>query len=75
MEIERIVAPGESLLCEDREEYFAAGCDNGRNAAYHTTSLEVYLHASWAVYRALGRKVDQCVDRVDAADSRSTSRI
>ena len=46
MEIERIVAPGESLLREDRDEYIAAGCGNEwRNVAYRTTSLEVYFHA------------------------------
>jgi len=29
MEIERIVAPGGSLLREDRDEYIAVGCDSG----------------------------------------------
>jgi len=29
MEIERIVAPGGSLLREDRDEYIATGCDSG----------------------------------------------
>jgi len=44
------------------------------NAAYRTTSLEVYLRVCRAVYRALGRKVGQCVGRVDAADTRDRSR-
>jgi len=29
MEIERIVAPGGSLLREDCDKYIAAGCDSG----------------------------------------------
>ena len=67
MEIEQIVAPGGSLLREDRDEYIAADCDSRwRNAAYHITSLEVYLHACRAVYRVLSRKVGQCVGRIDA---------
>jgi len=44
------------------------------NAVYRTTSLEVYLRACRAVYRALSRKVDQCVDRVDAADTQDRPR-
>ena len=75
MEIARIVILDGSLLREDRDEYIAAGCDNGwRNAVYRTTSLEVYFRACQAVYRALDRKVDQCVGRVDVADIRDRPR-
>ena len=74
MEIERI-EPGKFLLREDRDEYIAAGCDNEwRNAAYRITSLEIYFHDCRAVYRALDRKIGQCVDRVDAADTRDRPR-
>jgi len=75
MEIERIVAPGGSLLHENPNEYIAAGCDSSwRNAAYRTTSLEVYLRAYRVIHRALGRKVRQCIGRVDAADTRDRPR-
>jgi len=75
MEIERIVAPGGSLLHENPNEYIAAGCDSEwRNAAYRATSLEVYLRACLAVYRVLGRKIGQCVGHVDAADTRDRPR-
>jgi len=37
-------------------------------------SLEVYLRACQAVYRALGRKVGQCVGHVDAMDTRDRPR-
>ena len=77
MKIERIVVLGGYLLREDHNEYIAADCSSGwRNAAYRTMSLEIYLHACQAAYRALGRKVSQCVSRADAADIwESTSRI
>ena len=36
--------------------------------------LEVFLRACRTVYRALDRKIDQCVGRVDAADTRDQPR-
>jgi len=67
MEIERIIVPGGSLLREDRDEYITA---DWRNAAYRTTLLEVYLRACRVVYCALGRKIGQCVGRVDIVNTR-----
>jgi len=51
IEIARIVAPDESLLHEDHNEYIVASFSNGCNTAYRTASLEVYLRAGRFIAR------------------------